>query len=93
MTDKKPWFCLECRVQMDFDSEFNFHRCPQCKIEVWIPEEVDEVAAVAEEEAGKNDDVFFRPKRSGGTRSKASQSKKQQLKKKTTKKLYDELCN
>ena len=97
MNKEKPWFCQDCRVLMEWKDDICY-RCPECRTEVWLPEltddlkEVDEAKEVAEDEAGWNDDLFFIPKKGGGSKSKGRSNAKQLLKKKTTAKIYEELC-
>lgn len=100
MIKNRPWFCQDCRVLMEKDSDgVGYFVCPLCGIEVWPPDMpietvAEEAAGIAEEEAGKNDDFFVHPKKAGGggRSTKGSNNKKQLLKKKTPKKLYEELC-
>jgi len=88
MTDKKAWFCQECRVQMKWD-KFGFFKCPECGVEVWIPERDPDKEA--KEVAEELSDVIIPVNRKGGGGSKGRSSKKQLMGKKSTKQLYEEM--
>ena len=35
MKQRKPWFCQDCRVLMDYIEIDDIYRCPKCAVEVW----------------------------------------------------------
>ena len=85
--NKKPWFCQDCLIKMEWDN-FGFYKCQQCGTEVW-QKEVDrdkEARQVAE----SLDDVIIPVKKRGGG-SNGKSSRKQQMKKKTTKQIYEDM--
>lgn len=86
----KPWFCQDCREKMGYNKEFRFFKCPDCGIEVWLPESnpTKEARQVAEELS----DVIIPIPRKGGVGSGKGRAKKHLLQKKSTKRLYEELC-
>lgn len=89
MKQEKPWFCQECRVQMEWNGDFEYLKCPECEIEVWLPDydfnkEARKIAETA-------DEVIIPIPRKGGGRSKGA-SRKHLLQKKSTQRLYEELC-
>lgn len=38
METRKSWFCQECRVEMKWNEEFHYYKCPECDVEVWVPD-------------------------------------------------------
>jgi len=51
---RKPWFCQECRVVMDYNDKFDYHKCPNCGYEAWPPDKantVDEITSLMQDRA------------------------------------------
>jgi len=36
---RKQWFCLDCRIDMKYDTKFDFFRCPICGAEAHFPQD------------------------------------------------------
>jgi len=45
---RKPWFCQECRVVMEYIEKFDYHKCPECGTEVWPADQINTVDEITE---------------------------------------------
>lgn len=98
MTIRKPWFCQECRVIMQYNPELDYYVCPECGVEVWPP-------GASNTTAKKNDEITdlmrdmhkanlprkeampIYPVPAGGGGSKSSKGRKKDTKKKSLSQL------
>jgi len=93
---RKPWFCQECRVLMKYNDQDDYHKCPQCKTEVW-PEDTykptDEIGELMSDMARTHRQTEVLPagpvKLGGG--SKSNSVKKPKNTKSSLSKLNDAL--
>ena len=91
MSDKKAWFCQECRVLMKIDETGDFCKCPECKSEVWFG---DEEKSLSEMTTGDFTEMMAPAvvNKGGGGKRSGKTSNKQKLRRPSTKKLYENLC-
>lgn len=88
MIERKPWFCQDCRVQMEYNEKKDFYKCPQCGIEVWPDSEDDtnEITSLMRDMLRTHKPKECLPAgeaaKGGGSRSK-SRSRKSEMKKKS----------